>query len=98
MRSRSTKRDNKSKTTIPVTTETSTNEELSTKTTNIHEKSLVLPEDTSFIYPISYAQSEPFTKPHTITVLILLVFAFGYALFTHKHVDEKDQDKNNIAR
>lgn len=95
MRSRSTKRDTPSKSSVPGPVSSTV---LAQSPAKYPEPSPILPEDTSFTYPKSYAQTEPLTKPHTITVLVLLVFAFGYALFTHKHVDEKDQDKNNIAR
>lgn len=41
---------------------------------------VLLPGDTPFEYPTSYAQTEPFTKPHTVTVLLGLFVAFVYAL------------------
>ncbi len=42
----------------------------------------ILPADTPFTYPASYAQTEPFTKPHTVGILITLIAAFAYALYS----------------
>ncbi len=50
--------------------------------------------DTAFSYPSSYAQTEPFTKPHTVTVLVLLVASFAYAVGR----DEGGSQATNLTR
>lgn len=36
--------------------------------------------DTPFAFPKTYAEAEPFSKPHTVTVLLALLGGLLYAL------------------
>lgn len=39
-------------------------------------------DDTQFEYPISYQETEPFSKPHTVTVLLGTLAFVVYALYS----------------
>jgi hypothetical protein len=47
--------------------------------------------DTRFTYPRSYQQSEPFAKPHTVTILLVLV---AFVLYAVTGRDQTDSVKN----
>lgn len=38
--------------------------------------------DVVFAYPTSYSATEPFAKPHTVVVLLVLVAMLCYAVFS----------------
>lgn len=39
-------------------------------------------DDTQFEYPVSYQETEPFSKPHTVTVLLGTLAFIVYALYS----------------
>lgn len=49
--------------------------------------------DPTFIYPASYAETEPFTKPHTVTVLLLGVAFIVYGVWIRSEAEDADNVK-----
>jgi hypothetical protein len=47
-------------------------------------------QDATFVYPVTYSETEPFSAPHTVTVLVVLICFIAYALWNLHEASQRD--------